>query len=94
VTEQTTISFVVRGPIARPDLPGLCVRLRGEITSHNARCALCEVGGLGADAVAVDALARLRITARRCGCVFQPRGWSRKLGDLVALMGLQEILLD
>ena len=49
---RTTISFVVRGPIARPDLPGLCVRLRGEITSHNARCA----GESGRNVSAINSL--------------------------------------
>lgn len=38
MTKQTTISFVVGGPLARPDLPGLCDRLRDLIALHGATC--------------------------------------------------------
>jgi translation initiation factor 1 (eIF-1/SUI1) len=94
VTEQTTISFVVRAPIARPDLPGLCERLRDRIAQHNARRGVCEVDGLAADAIAVDALARLRLAACRCGCAVSVEGWSADLEDLIAFLGLRDALLS
>jgi ABC-type transporter Mla MlaB component len=93
VSQQTTISFVVRGPIARPDLPGLCDRLSVLIAAGSATCVLCDVGGLAPDAVGVDALARLRLAARRCGCAVRLRGCSKELKDLVEFIGLQEVLL-
>ena len=93
MTEQTTISFVVRGPIARPDLPGLCDRLRDRIAEHKARRVVCEVDDLAADAIAVDALARLRLTACRSGCAVSLEGWSDDLKDLIAFVGLRDVLL-
>ena len=93
MTEQTTISFVVRGPIAPADLTGLCNRLRDRIAEQNATRVACAVSGLVADAIAVDALARLRLGARRCGCALTVEGWSEDLQHLVAFVGLQDVLL-
>jgi len=94
VSDQTTITFVVWGPIAPPDLGGLCDRLSDLIATSNATCAVCDVGNLAADAVAVDALARLRLVGLRRGCVVRLQGWSDELRDLVSFVGLQEILLS
>jgi ABC-type transporter Mla MlaB component len=93
VTEQTTISFVVRGPIARSDLPGLCDRLRDLIAAHGATCAVCDVGSLDPDAVAVDALARLHLEAQQHGCALRLDGCSDELSDLMAFLGLRGFLL-
>ena len=93
MTEQTTISFVVRGPIARPDLPGLCDRLRDRIAQRNATHVVCEIGSLAADAIAVDALARLRLEACRCRCSVSVEGGSEDLQDLIAFVGLRDVLL-
>jgi ABC-type transporter Mla MlaB component len=94
VTEQTTISFVVRGPIARADLPGLCDRLRDRIAQQNATHVVCEISGLAADAIAVDALARLRLAAYLCRCSVSVEGWSEELQDLIAFVGLGDVLLS
>lgn len=94
MSEQTTITFVVWGPIARRDLLGLCDRLGDLIARRNATCAVCDVGDLAADAVAVDALARLRMVGRQRGCAVRLQGWSDELCDLVSFVGLQRILLS
>jgi hypothetical protein len=93
VCQQSTITFVVWGPIAPPDLPGLCDRLCALIASDNATNAWCDVSGLEPDAVAVDALARIRLAALRFGCAVRVRGCSVELSALVQFMGLREILL-
>ena len=93
MTEQTTISFVVRGPIARSDLPRLCDRVRDLIAVHGAICAACDVSGLAPDAVAVDALAQLHLEARQQGCTLRLDGCSDELSDLMAFMGLRGRLL-
>lgn len=54
----------------------------------------CEVSGVRADLGAVDALARLRLTARRLGCELALRGASPELAELLALCGLAEVLGD
>jgi ABC-type transporter Mla MlaB component len=53
---------------------------------------LCEVGGVPADAVVVDALARLALAARRSCCEVRLRGASQQLLELIALAGLGDVL--
>jgi hypothetical protein len=52
----------------------------------------CDVQGFAADAVTVDALARLQIAARRHQCQLRLRGASNELRELVAFMGLRDVL--
>jgi len=46
------------------------------------------------DAVTVDALARLQLAARGYGCRVRLRNASAELLDLVAFMGLEDVLPD
>jgi len=94
VNEKTTISFAVRGPVARPDLPGLCDRLCALLEASRAAIAWCDVCGVDTDAVTVDALARLQLAAARHGCQVRLLGASDELRDLVAFMGLEDVLPD
>src|SRR5262245_37409373 len=87
-----SVTFAVRGPIARADLPGLCERVCGVLGASGASLALCDVAGVGADAVTVDALARLQLAAQRHGCRVHLRGASDELRELVAFMGLTNVL--
>ena len=88
----TTIVFAVWGPIGRDDLPGLTERVCGLLTSSPASVAFCEVAGVEPDAVTIDALARLQLAARRTGCQVRLRHASPELVDLVAFMGLTDVL--
>jgi ABC-type transporter Mla MlaB component len=90
----TTVTFAVWGPIARSDLPGLCDRVCVLMTSSRAEVALCDVRGVDPDAVTVDALARLQLAARRNGCQVRLRNASTELLELVAFMGLGDVLPD
>jgi hypothetical protein len=54
--------------------------------------ALCDVAGMDVDAVTVDALARLQVAAGRHGCRVRLRHASSELLDLVAFMGLRDVL--
>ena len=87
-----SISFAVRGPIERSDLPGLCDRVCTLFARTAPTVALCDVSGVPADAVTVDALARLQLAARRCGCTVRLRKASGELLDLVAFLGLENVL--
>ena len=87
-----TIGFAVRGPIAREDLPGLCERVCAILARSGAGIAVCDVRGVAPDAVTVDALARLQLAARRYGCQVRLRNASRDLHELVAFMGLRDVL--
>jgi ABC-type transporter Mla MlaB component len=87
-----TIVFAISGPIRRADLPGLCVRVCTLLDTSHADIALCDVGGIQPDAVTVDALARLQLAARRYGCQVKLRHASSDLRELVAFMGLENVL--
>jgi ABC-type transporter Mla MlaB component len=86
------ISFVVDGPIRRRDLAGLSARLCRLLARDDVELAVCELRGVEADAVAVDALARLHLAARRRGSRLSVRGASADLRELVSLLGLRDVL--
>jgi len=87
-----TVAFAVGGPIARADLPGLCARVCALLEGSGAAVAVCDVRGVEPDAVTVDALARLQLAARRHGCQVRLCHASSKLLELVAFMGLRDVL--
>src|SRR5206468_2220383 len=62
-----TIVLVFDGHVDCADVPSLCGCVTAILEGSGAEVALCDVGGLTADAVAVDALARIRLAARRLG---------------------------
>jgi ABC-type transporter Mla MlaB component len=89
-----TVAFAIWGPIARDDLPGLCDRVCAVLAAAAADVAFCDVADVQPDAVTVDALARLQLAARRTGCQVRLRNASEDLRDLVAFMGLADVLPD
>ena len=94
VSPPPSIAFAIHGPIDRSDLPGLCNRVCALLTESRAGVGLCDVSGVGVDAVTVDALARLQLAARRHGCQVRLRNASPELLELVAFMGLRDVLPD
>jgi ABC-type transporter Mla MlaB component len=89
-----TIAFAIYGPIRAEDLPGLCDRVCAILRQSPASVAVCDVSGVEPDAVTVDALARLQLGARRTGCSVRLRNASPALLELVAFMGLADVLPD
>jgi ABC-type transporter Mla MlaB component len=89
-----TIAFAIGGPITRADLPGLCQRVCDLLERSSADVALCDVSGIDPDAVTIDALARLQLAARRHGCRVRLRHASSALLELLAFMGLGDVLPD
>lgn len=89
-----SVAFVICGPINRTDLPGLCDRVCALLSESGAEVALCDVTGVECDAVTVDALARLQLAAWRHGCQVWLRHASDELLELVAFMGLTDVLPD
>jgi ABC-type transporter Mla MlaB component len=88
------LAFAIRGPIERTDLPGLCDRVCALLAENRPEVALCDVAGVDPDCVTVDALARLQLAAQRHGCQVRLRHASSELLDLVAFMGLSDVLSD
>ena len=91
-TGARSVAFAIWGPIRRDDLPGLCARVCGLLSGSRAEIALCDVRGVAAEAVTVEALARLQLAARRHGCVVRLQDASAELQALVAFMGLTAVL--
>jgi ABC-type transporter Mla MlaB component len=84
---------VVGGPIARADVPGLCRRVGPLLEGCDAALVVCDVSAcVDPDAVMVDALARLQLTARRLGRQIRLRHAPGELQELLALVGLCDVL--
>ena len=87
-----TITLAISGPITRADLPGLCERVCLLLERSNPDVALCDVSGVAPDAVTIDALARLQLAAQRYQCQIRLRHAALELLELVAFMGLHDVL--
>ncbi len=82
-----------RGPIDPADVPDLCERARALLEATEADLAICDVGELvDPDAATVEALARLQLTAGRLGRRVTVRRACGELKELVALMGLTDVV--
>lgn len=89
----STIVLVLSGPIDRADIPALCDRARAVLQRSCADLVLCNVEALvDPDAVTIDVLARLQLTARRLGRRVRLHHACRELQELLGLMGLSEVL--
>ena len=85
------IELGTSGRIDRADIPGLCERARVLLAKDVKEQLVCDVGAIvSPDAVTVDALARLQLTARRLGCQVRVEHASAELRGLLAFMGLSD----
>ena len=87
------VAFSIRGPIAEADLPGLCARVCNLLGQTTGGIVTCDVVDVFPNAVTVDALAKLQLAARRRRCRIQLRNASAELRELVAFMGLDDVLV-
>jgi ABC-type transporter Mla MlaB component len=86
------MELAIRGPLARPDLPGLYRRACAALEQCRDEVLICDVSAVPVDAVALEALARLALGARRHGCRVQLRGSTAELDALIELAGLGKAL--
>ena len=85
--------MLIGGPIARDDIPALCERVHALVEACDADPVPCDVGGLDEpDALTVDALARLQLTALRLGGRLGFEDACGELRDLVDFLGLADVL--
>jgi ABC-type transporter Mla MlaB component len=85
--------LILSGPIMRDAIPAMCERARRLLEGCEAGPVACDVGGLAEpDAITIDALARLQLTAGRLGCRVELRGACGELEDLLTLTGLLGVL--
>ena len=85
--------LIMIGPVTRDAIPALCERARRLLEGCDGGPVACDVGALAEpDAVTIDALARLQLTARRLGRRVELRSACEELEDLLTLTGLLEVL--
>jgi hypothetical protein len=85
--------IVIDGPIERADIPDLERRVRSCLGGPGDGVVDCDVGlNVNADAVIVDVLARVQLLSGRLGRRFRLRQASDELLDLLAFVGLSDML--
>ena len=85
--------LAVGAALTRADIPALCAGLAELLRGRAGDAVICDVSGVTRpDAVTVEALARLRMTARRHGRRMVVAGAHPGLLDLVRLFGLADEL--
>jgi ABC-type transporter Mla MlaB component len=91
---QRSANLAIRAPLRREDLPGLFERTCELLAAQAPELLLVEVAEIAPDALAVDALARLALAARRHGCSVLLRGAQPQLLLLVEFIGLAGVLRE
>ena len=87
-----SVVLVVDGPLGARAVAGLCAQVRAVVRS-GVEVVTCDVGRITEpDAGAVDAVARLQLTARRHGGSVRLRRVSRDLRRLLDLAGLRHVI--
>jgi ABC-type transporter Mla MlaB component len=85
--------IVLRGCIERCDLDLVCERAGELMSASDGSVVVCEVGGLErSDIVAVDAIARVQVIARRLGRELRLKNATIELRDLIGLAGLDDVV--
>jgi ABC-type transporter Mla MlaB component len=92
VAKSRTVHAQIRGPLQRRDLPGLYARICAQLAATHGGTLVCDVAEVAVDAVAVEALARLQLGARRNGCRVVIADAPAELDELIQLFGLEEVL--
>jgi len=89
-----TLVVIVKAPILRTDIKGLCTRLCGLLDGSDAPRVVCDVAAFAdPDAVTIDALAQFQLAVRRRGKSIELRNASPRMRGLLALMGLSEVFV-
>lgn len=87
------VVWVLAGPLTRAGIPELCACLRDRLHGAEPGWVTCDVAALtDPDAVTVETLARLQLTARRLGSRIRLRNADGRLRGLLALAGLRDVL--
>jgi ABC-type transporter Mla MlaB component len=91
--EPSTLVLAISGRVTRAGIPAICQRVHELLETGDTKRVICDVSGvIEPDAVALDALARLQLTAKRLGYQVKLRYACNELQDLIDLTGLREIV--
>lgn len=81
------------GPVDPGAIPALCLLVRRLLEQVGAETVVCDVRALGPpDPAALEAVARVRLTARRLGRSMYLSGACPRLQDLLVIAGLDDVL--
>jgi ABC-type transporter Mla MlaB component len=87
-----TVELRLSGPLTEDGVASTCELLRTRLGAGGVSRVVCHLDRVRSDLVAVDALARLVLTARRAGVSFDLRGHDPDLPALLRLVGLSGLL--
>ena len=91
--QRRSAILVLPSRIEPADISDLCAKLRVLASTAEPSVVVCDAGALiDPDAVALDALARLQLTARRLGTKIRLTRTPEKLYDLLDFAGLAPVL--
>lgn len=83
----------MRGRLGRADGAALCERVRALQKGSRSNAVVCDVAAVAEpDLGTIDALARLQLMARRLGCDVWLHDASSELRELLALVGLRDVV--
>ena len=91
--DPSAVVVEIASRMDRADIPALCERVRLLLEGSTADLVVCDVGRLSEpDCVAIDALARLKLTAGRLGRRLALRNVSAELRALLCFVGLDDVV--
>lgn len=88
-----TVVLRLPGPLTDDVVRSSSETLRARLSAGGVTRVVCHLDRVGSDLAAVDALARLALTARRAGAAFDLHGSDADLSALLHLVGLSAPLL-
>jgi ABC-type transporter Mla MlaB component len=89
-SEPNTLVLIFSGLIDRAEIPAICNQAGSWLSECDTKRVVCDVRAVvDPDAVTIDALARLRLTAKRMGLKVTIRHASHQLRDLLRFTGLE-----
>ena len=92
--EPNTTILVFSGRIGLDEIPPICEWAGPLLASTDAGLIICDVRAVvDPDAVTIDALARLQLTARRAGHEVRIQHASHQLQQLLEFTGLRDVVL-
>jgi len=91
--EPDALVLALGGAVGRGEIPAICACLREALERTPREIVLCDLAALvRADVAVVEALVRLQFIARQSGGALRVRHAPAALSELLALLGLSEVV--
>lgn len=87
------VVLTVDAPLSDAEVPDLCAAVERLLSQHDIRLVTCDIGAIvDPDLAALDAVARMALTARRVGAAIEFQNACHGLLDLLELAGLTDVV--